>query len=1033
MGLHRTRRRGIIMKSFFRFFAERHILATLITIMIILLGLSTLVQIKRGIYPQVDFGMMSIMTRYPGASPEDVELNVTNKIEEELKSVVGIDYFTSFSMENVSAIMVIVDINEKDQDKIKTEIREAVGRVTDFPAEVTDSPLITELNTTTAMEVIEVGLSGDLPYKETRELARLFEKKLKTISGVSRLERFGYRAREIKVNVSPRSIGKYQIPMREIIAAVQARNIRGTAGSFESYTSEKNLVTLAQFRNPLEVGDVIVRSSFDGPLIRIKDLAVVKDDFEDERFLSRVNGQSAISFLVFMNESADAIRTCDAIKNLVEKERKTLPKGVDMLYSNDTSRVVRNSFRVVLNNGLIGLILVVLLLPVFLNFRTAFWVAMGIPVAFLGTIFLLPLFGGFLDTITLSGMILVIGIIVDDAIIISENITRRRELGDEPLEAAVTGIHEVFRPVVTTVLTTFLVFAPMFFMPGVFGKFIIPIPLAISLALFLSLIEATIALPAHMVPSIRRHSVKSARLNWFTILRDRYQRVVFRLLRFRYILVLVFIIILSGSLWYAGSYIKFILFPSDMAQQFYIVIELPTGTPLRTTSDKVKEIEELIAALPEDELASFVTRIGTNILINAESENYAAMRIDLTPYTERSRNAEEIVEDLRKETSKLQGFEEIVYTIETGGPPIGKPVSLRFTGYDDDMRKALADSVAAFLSTIEGVKDIIRDDKPGKDQVEIKIDYDNLSRLGLTVADVAQNVRIAYDGQVVTSVRYGDEDVDFRVMIQEKARKQLSYLNELLIPNRQARLIPLKQVASLRSGPGPSDYRHFNGERTVTIEADVEQDKITPLEVTEAVQKKFDLDKDWPGIQLALRGEVFETQQSMAGLFRTLVIAVIGIYFLLVLLFNSLTQPFLVMAAIPFGITGVIVAFGLHGEPFSFVGIMGIIGLSGVVVNDSLVLVNHINEQRKQKPEKNIRKIVSEGTADRLRAIILTTLTTIAALLPLAYGLGGTSAFMAPMALALGWGLVFATPLTLVLVPCLFMIGQDIGRIFRKG
>jgi multidrug efflux pump subunit AcrB len=1023
------------MKSFFRFFAERHVLATLITIMTIALGVNTLMGIKRDIYPQVDYGMMSVMTRYPGASPEDVELNVTNKIEEELKTVTGIDNITSVSMENISAIIVALDVDASDQDEIKTEVREAVGRVTDFPVEVTESPLVVELSTA-QMDVIEVGLSGDLPYRDLRELARLFEKKLKNVQGVSRLERFGYRAREIKVEVSPGAIERYQVPMREIIAAIKGRNIRGTTGSYESYTSEKDLVTLAQFSNPLEVSEVIVRSTFEGPLIQVKDLATVKDDFEDERILSRMNGKSAISFLVYISENADAIRTCDAVKELVKKERENLPEGAEILYVNDESRHVRESFNVVLINGLIGLVLVIVLLSLFLAPRMAFWVAMGIPVSMLGALFLLPLFDVYLDTITLTGMILVIGIIVDDAIIIAENISRRREKGDPPLEAAVEGIREVFRPVVTTVLTTFMVFAPMFFMPGLFGKFIVVIPLAISLALFVSLGEAMVALPAHLLPGLRHVSTKSASRSWFNSLRDHYRRIVFRILKLRYVFILLFLVLLAGSLWYARGYMKLILFPTEMADSFYMLIELPTGTSLRATSDRAKEIEEVVAALPDDELASFNTRIGTNysaVFVMAESENYAALRVKLTPFSERTRDADEIIEELRSKTDQLEGFEEIIYVVEGGGPPVGKPVSLRIVGSDDELRTRLADSVEAFLATIDGVKDMTRDDKVGKDQVEIKIDYKKLSRLGLTVADVARNVRIAYDGEVVTGVRYGDEDVDFRVMIAETARKQLGYLNELLIPNRQGRLIPLKEVARLKTGSSPSDYRHYDGERTVTLEADVNRDVITPLEVTDAVFARFDLDKDWSGLQFGVGGEAFETQESMAGLFRTLIIAVIAVYFLLVLLFNSLTQPFLVMAAIPFGITGVIISFGLHGEPFSFVAIMGIIGLCGVVVNDSLVLVNHINDLRRQKPTEGIREIVAEGTADRLRAIILTTLTTVAALLPLAYGLGGTAIFMAPMALALGWGLVLATPLTLILVPCLYMVGQDMGRFFRKG
>jgi multidrug efflux pump subunit AcrB len=449
------------MRSFFRFFAERHILATLITVMTVLLGLNTLLHVKRDSYPDVSYGVMNITTRYPGASPRDVELNVTNKIENELKGVSGIDRFTSFSMENVSVIDVVIDINESDQDEIKNEIREAVGRVTDFPKEVTESPEVKEVKVS-LVPIIEVGLTGDLPYRELRELARLFEKKLKDIPGVGKVDRFGYRAREIKVEVSQRSIREYQIPLGEIIAAIQKRNIRGTAGSFESFTSEKDLVTLAQFEEPRAVGDVIVRSTFDGPLVTVKDIAVINDSFEDERVLSRVAGRSVISFNVYKSEAADVIRTCDAIKELAETHSRYLPEGVEILYTADFSRYVRNRFDVVLSNGLIGLLLVVILLPMFLGFRTAFWVAMGIPVTFLGTIFLLPAFGVYLDSITLTAMILVIGIIVDDAIIIAENVTRYREKGMQPIDAAVAGVHEVFNPVLTTILTTFLVFAPCF-------------------------------------------------------------------------------------------------------------------------------------------------------------------------------------------------------------------------------------------------------------------------------------------------------------------------------------------------------------------------------------------------------------------------------------------------------------------------------------------------------------------------------------------------------------------------------------------
>ena len=553
------------MKAIFEFFVKNHIFATLFTVMIILLGVNTVRTLQRDTFPDVDIGEMQITTLYPGASPEDVELNVTNKLEDELKNVTGVDRMGSTSRENRSFISVMIDPDVKDAEKVKTDIREAVGRVTDFPEEVTQSPFIYE-NKTSLFPIIEVGITGDLSYEEMREIAKQFEKKLKAVPGVSFLEKYGYRAREIKVEVSPKAMDRYQIPLREIIQAIRARNIRMTGGTFESFTSEKNVVTLAQFRKPSEVGDVIVRSSFEGPLIKVKDLAIVREDFEDETIISHMEGRKAISFIVYKSEGADIIRTAKAVKKLIRKESEKYafapekePEGIDrfkgsingfikkyikrekveetkmywlkygsvrIMYSNDLSYYVQNRFRIVLTNGAIGLVLVVLMLSIFLSLRTAFWVAMGIPVAILGTFFLLPFFNSFLDGISLTALILVIGIIVDDGIIISENISRRRELGDSPLKAATEGVREVFLPVLTTVLTTFIVFFPMFFMKGMIGKFIFVIPLVVSLALFVSLFESVFALPAHLKRGMERSSKGAQRTsvrNWFNKLRNFYK------------------------------------------------------------------------------------------------------------------------------------------------------------------------------------------------------------------------------------------------------------------------------------------------------------------------------------------------------------------------------------------------------------------------------------------------------------------------------------------------------------------------------
>lgn len=1020
------------MKDIFRFFAERQLLATLMTLMILLVGAASALRINRAQFPKVDFGAMVVTTHYPGASPEDVELNVTSRIEDELRSVSGIKLVVSTSFENFSQVQISLDESVSDLQEVKDSVREAVGRISEFPVEVRNAPNVADIKTT-IFPVIEIGIAGELPYGQLREIARRFEKKLENLPGVSRLQRHGYRAQEVQIEVSPGKLRAFQLPLREIIEAVRARNIRSSGGTFESYTSEKNVVTLAQFKDPQEVGDVIVRSSFDGPLVRVKDLAVIEAGFEDERVQSRLNGKRAISWEIIKGENADVIRTVAAVRALAAEEQEFLPAGSEFLFINDVSTLVKNRFDIVRSNGLIGLAFVLVILALFLNLRTAFWVALGIPVTLLGVVALLPIFGADLDGIALSAMVLVIGIVVDDAIIIAENINRRRQLGDPPVTAAVEGLREVARPVVTTLVTTFLAFAPMFVMKGVLGKFVFVIPLVVSLALLISMAESFLALPAHLVPSLRKldpDKRQSFSERWFAPIRSWFELFSRRLLRWRYVSVVVVAALLGGSFLFAATRMDFVLFPSHGADRLFVEIELPPGSSLNATSDKLRKVEAIIAALPEGELDSYGARVGMQLRSGGESENTGLMVIALTPYTERERTAEDVAKSLRESIGVLDGIVDYLVHIDTGGPPVGKPLTLRMVGSDDALRRKLADDVVGFLRVEDGVTDIGRDDKVGKQEIRIKIDHDRMARMGLTVADVARNVRIAYDGEVVTSIRQGEEEIDFRVILEEEARRDTKFLEKLLIPNAQNRLISLKDVASLQTGPGPAVMQHFDGERAVTVEANVDREKASPSEITDKVLAKFDVNKDYPGIRFVVGGEVQEQEESMINLALTFGLAMLSIYFLLVLLFNSFTQPLMVVAAVPLGMIGVIIAFAAHGQPLGFFSILGGIGLIGVVVNDSLVLVNHLNDLRREQPEAALRELVATGAANRLRAISLTTVTTVMGLLPLVYGLGGSDLYVAPMAMALGYGLLFATPLSLVVVPALYVIGHDIRGLF---
>lgn len=1029
------------MHAFIRYFAQRNTVANVFTLMVVLLGLSTLAQIQRDNFPSVDFAEMVITTRYPGASPQDVELNVTNKIEEELKEVDGLKRVTSFSMENISVINIEIDLDAKDKDKVKTDVRDAVSRTSDLPVEVDEQPVVREITTATGIPIIEVGLSGDIPYSELREYARRAERVLEDIPGVARLKRYGYLDREIRIELIQDAMEKWQIPGAKLVDAIGKRNIRASGGSFESYTSEKNIVTLAQFESPGQVADVIVDVTGDGALVRVGDIAIVKDAFEPEKVRSRMNGRPAISFLVYKKETADIIRTVDRIKAFVEENRHRLPESVNIEYSNDVSQNVRNRLDVVLSNGVMGLALVLLMLALFLDLRSAFWVAMGIPVTLLGTIFLLPVFGAYLDSIALAAMILVIGIVVDDGIVVAENIWLQRERGMTPLDAAVEGTASVFQPVVTTLLTTALAFAPMFFMSGTLGDFVYVIPLVVVLALLVSFGELIIALPAHLIAGARLKTVEEInkpRTLDFERVREVFGSLLDRLIRLRYVVVAVSLAALLAAFWYAGRYMDFVLFPTQSADRFYVLAELPTGSSLDHTSDTIRLLEAEVEALPEGEVDSYVTRIGSHGDFNmGENEHWAYVGVYLTPFATRDRNADQIVEDLRQRGSGIEGIERMVFVIDSGGPPVGRPITIRVVGSDDEKRVQLAGLVMQRLGDVEGVKDIDRDDKKGKEQINIDLDFIRLADSALTVSDIARNVRLAFDGEVVTSVRYGDEDVDFRVLFEDTARGSLDSLSDLVVPNARGEFIHLEEVADFTIEAGPSNVYHYDNERAITITADVVKDVITPLNASELALAGIDIDADWPGMRIVVGGEAEETSDSMGSLGVAFIAAAVGIYLLLLLLFNSMTQPILVMVAIPFGLVGVILAFAMHQQALGFLAMLGVVGLTGILVNDSLILVNLVNKMKSTSSDMDTKESVIAATRTRLRPIVLTSITTVSGLLPMAYGLGGSDPFSAPMALAMGYGILFATPITLILIPCLLVVMDDsrvlLARLSKRG
>lgn len=1019
------------MKKFLSFFSGKHLFANIFTIMILLVGINSTMNIKKDLLPDISLPVVTIQTVYPKASPEDVEINVTNKIEKSLKTVSGIKDITSYSIENISSVTVALDssLDSKQVETVIQDIRDAIGSLDNLPSDIQGQPVISRRNTGDRPIIVAGIYSSDENYSDLRQYAIQLEKKIRRIPGVSKIEKTGYRDREIRIELDPAKVKRYELDVMEVVRAVQKRNVRGTAGAMETFACDQDIVTLSQFKNPTDVEDVVVRSTADGPLIRVSNFGKVKDTFKDEDIYTRINGKKVIALNIYKNSSADIVDTVNYVKKFVENEKNINPGKFGIILSNDYSRYVNASYKVVMINGIAGFLLVILVLTLFLNFRASIWVAMGIPVSLLGSIAILNLTGYSLNVISLSALILVIGIIVDDAIIISESIFREYELGKPPKEAAVEGVSKVIFPVITTLATTIAAFSPMLFIPGDLGKFIFVIPFIIIVSLITSLLEGIIALPSHINKSIMKHEPSHKKDQIFNKVRIKYEKFLSALLNKRKYVIPSFILLLIMIFGLASKFITFSAFPDDGAESMAINLEAAQGCGLSITEEQILKIEKAIKEIPENEITSFVTTLGKQEK-SLPKKNYGYITINLTPFSSRTRTADEIANELREKISSIENLGKVTFDIKGPGPSPSKAVEFTLSGSDDIKRKAVSNKLFEKLSALEGVIEPERDDIAGKAQMHIEFDYDKMSRYAVDVNDVLRELRIAYDGEVITSIQYGEEEIDYRLTYASSKKKDINFLKNLYISNQFNKPVQLKQIASFKTEFGLDGYRHYNGERSVTITANIDENITTSNEIDNIILETYkSLDHD--SLSLLIQGKAQSQQESNSAFGRTFIIALLSIYLLLSLLFNSVKWPLIVLSAIPFGVAGVFTAFMIHNQPVTFMGMLGIIGLVGVIVNDSLVMIDRLlQEKYNGLDRKNILLKVASASSERLRAVVITTITTAAGVLPLAYGLGGEDAVNAPMALALGWGLIFGTIVTLIFVPVLFslIISREVSK-----
>lgn len=1023
------------MNSLINFFLQRSMLVKLMFFSVFAFGVNKMLTIQKEGFPSVDLNKVTVNTIYRGASAEDVELNVTTKLEEEIREVNGLYEVTSTSRENVSAIVIQADedANTEELTVIVNDIKQAVDQTQDLPLDLDELPVV-DVISTSDRPIISINLFGE--HEKLREILPVYERTIEALPGVAGVDKIGFYDREIHIEINPNKARQSRISLSEVLSAIQSRNIRTTGGTLESYLNEQTVISLNKFNSPREVEDVILRANISGQVVRVKDIASVTLREKDENFIVRNEGKPGMNLVVRKKKTADIIKTLDGVKTFMKN--KSLPQGIGYSYSNDQSARTRLRLQVLGGNALLGFVLVTAILMLALNRQAALWTAMSVPFSLFGSFILLPFFGVTINAISLAGFVLVLGLLVDDAIVVAEKVTHYREKGLSAKEAALKGTTAMWRPVTVASITTILAFSPMFSIGGMPGKFAWAIPAVVIVALLVSLFECFFLLPHHLSAGGKHaKSATKSKAGWIIKLEYYYSKLLEKLLHRRYLVLLVMILILLSSIFLVKSSMKFQIFPQDGVETFYIKLEMQRGASLAATETRLKQLEEHIKKIPENELESYATRVGTlstDPSINrGEHSHWGIISVFLTGEARRVRSADDIIAALRN-AIPVNKNEILLFDKQRVGPEIGKPAEIRISSNNDMLRDETADDIISFMKKIPGVLDVETDNKPGKDQLIVNIDYKKLAEVGLKVKDVSDALRVTYDGMLVSSTTNVDETIEYRVIVDPKYRNSEDMLFKIPVKNNRGQVMNLSDVLSLTHGRGPLEFKHVNGVRTETISADLNPTIISPAIIKQEVKDKFA--EKWEkqaGLKVAFAGEAREQQKIFGGFLTAGIVALVSIYIVVSLLLNSLGQSFIVMSVIPFAIIGVIWSFYFHGMPLSFFSTMGTLGLIGVVVNDTIIMVTEVNRELALKHNANLVRTVVGAAKDRLRPVLLTTFTTVAGLLPTAYGIGGKDGLIMPLTMSMAYGLLFATLITLILTPALLIIGHDIAFIRGRG
>lgn len=1041
------------------------VFANMLMILIIIFGLYAWITLPRELTPEIALQTATVTTLYPGASPEEVEKLVSAPIEDAIEENVNkINLMLSTSSEGRSVISVDFDeMNDREFDKEMENLRTAVEGVNDLPEEILEDPKVLELDVASGFPMLTIVVGGSISEPQMRDIAENLKDEILEIKNIASVQIAGLREREIWIEVDPDRLKAYNIPISTVTMALQVGNLNLPAGTMEIGTSEYMVRTMGEFPSPDYIGETIIRVQPTGTPLRLRDIATISDTYEEPRTLSRIDGASSISLSVQKKKEGNTISLVAELRELVEKRQSDLPEGAVLTPVNDYSVILKERLGILETNAIFGLVLVILMLFLFIGWRNALFAALGIPVAFMATFWFMSIAGYTMSGVALFGLILVVGIVVDDAIVVIENTYRHIERGETPKNAAIKGAEEVGWPVLAASLTTIGAFGPLMFMSGVSGQFMRIVPIMAIIVLVASLFEVFVILPAHVsewskartetgrskLERLRTRSrgafsiaiLLTGFFTWFLtvfdLIRNRYVRVLKLTIRRRYIFVGS--VLFLGLIVCVGAFMLLDkeLFPGEDFPQFYVKAEMPPSYGIQETTAVIAKLEDAAKKLPEDEVAAIVSNIGLHTPTSGLLEgitygsNFGELIIELVPKQERTRDTDQIVAALRKETTDISGIEKLNFVKLQGGPPQGQDVEVKVKGRQFEQLAEIADRLKATLSEIDGVEDIRDDFRIGKSELRIYLKPEKAAIFGMSTFQVAQTVRTAIEGAKATTYREADDAIDVIVKYNEDRLQTIQELNDLLITTPTGTIIPLKDVAVIVEEKGYADIRRFEGERAITVYASVDRTKTSPFQVNQILMTSFeDIESLYPGYRLDFRGVFDEIRESFGELWKLFIVGVLVIYMILGAQFKSFSQPIIILFAVPFGMIGAMIGLLFSNATLSMVAMFGIVALAGIVVNDSIVLIDFINKYRARG--FNRWYAILKGGSIRLRPIILTSLTTIFGLIPMSLGLGGKSPIWTPMANTIIFGLAFATLMTLFVMPSLYAITTDLNNLFSR-